>query len=66
MNKLHKIGLFLIMLALSFSCSEETLDESGFGTVKGRVVQAITFEPIANAKVSSNPNSSSVFTDVDG
>lgn len=54
------------MLALSFSCSEETLDESGFGTVKGRVVQAITFEPIANAKVSSNPNSSSVFTDVDG
>ena len=54
------------MLALSFSCSEETLNDSGFGTVKGRVVQSITFEPIANAKVSSNPNSSSVFTDADG
>lgn len=66
MNKLYKIGVLLTMLALSFSCSEETLDDSGFGTVKGRVVQSVTFEPIANAKISSNPNSSSVFTDADG
>ena len=66
MNKIYKIVFLLVALALTFSCSEETLDDSGFGIIKGRVVQAITFEPIANARVSSNPNSSSVFTDADG
>lgn len=66
MSKIIKFSFFILMLSLSYSCSEETIDDSGFGTVKGRVVAAVTFEPIANARVSSNPNTSAVFTDVDG
>ncbi|RRJ93017.1 carboxypeptidase regulatory-like domain-containing protein [Flavobacterium macacae] len=55
--------LFLIFL---FSCSEEKVDGVDFGSVTGRVVRENTFEPVANAKVFSNPNSSTVFTDNDG
>lgn len=66
MTKLFKIILLVIALVLSITCSEDSIDESGFGTVTGRVVEVVTFNPIANAKVSSNPNSSSVFTDDDG
>lgn len=66
MYKKYKFSLLLLILIFSFSCSEETIDDTGFGTVKGRVVKAITFEPIENARVSSNPNTSAVFTDEDG
>ena len=66
MYKIYKFSFFILILALSFSCSEETIDDTGFGTVTGRVVEAVTFEPIENARVSSNPNTSAVFTDEDG
>lgn len=54
--------VFTVTLFLS-ACSKEALDEGGYGTVRGRVVKAVTFEPLSNVKVSSNPNSSIVFTD---
>jgi hypothetical protein len=66
MYKIYKFSFFILILALSYSCSEETIDDTGFGTVTGRVVEAVTFEPIENARVSSNPNTSAVFTDEDG
>lgn len=57
---------FISVLFLLLSCSEEKLSDTGFGVVKGRVVKENTFEPIANARISSNPNSSVVFTDANG
>ncbi|MBU7571513.1 MAG: carboxypeptidase-like regulatory domain-containing protein [Flavobacterium sp.] len=63
-NILIKSGFVLLLLLLS--CSEEKVDGEDFGTVTGRVVVANTFEPLANAKVFSNPTSSIVFTDEDG
>ena len=55
-----------ILLLLIVGCSEEKVEGLDYGTVSGRVVKAVTFEPVANAKVFSNPNSSTVFTDEDG
>ena len=66
MYKIYKFSFFILILAFSYSCSEETIDDTGFGTVTGRVVEAVTFEPIEYARVSSNPNTSAVFTDEDG
>lgn len=62
MQKLFKILYFIFLIVIS-SCSKEDYEESGFGTVKGRVVEEITFNPVPNAKISTNPNSSIVFTD---
>lgn len=63
-NIYTKYSLFLMLLL--FSCSEEGIEEVQFGTVSGKVVQAETFQPIANVKVFSSPNSSIVFTDDNG
>ncbi len=48
------------------ACSEEQIDDTGKGTVKGRVVDKVKFEPIANAKITSSPTTSTVFSDKDG
>ena len=64
--KNNYIRLSLFFLLLLVSCSEDSLEEIQFGTVSGRVVKSGSFEPIANVKVFSSPNSSIVFTDEDG
>ncbi|MDR6843696.1 carboxypeptidase regulatory-like domain-containing protein [Flavobacterium granuli] len=64
MEKL-RIGILMCLIIL-FSCSEEKITDGGTGTVKGRVVDAVTFAPIENAKVSSNPSTDTYFTDKDG
>lgn len=61
-----KIGLVVLLLGIAWSCSKEEFIEKGQGTVKGRVVESGTFTPIPNARVSSNPNTSTVFTDSSG
>lgn len=62
-----KIGLKILMcFMLLISCSEEQIDDNGTGTIKGRVVDARTYEGIENARVSSSPTSSTVFSDKDG
>ncbi|WP_378177581.1 carboxypeptidase regulatory-like domain-containing protein [Aquimarina sp. SS2-1] len=48
------------------SCSEDTIDLEGLGAVRGRVVAVGTNEPLENVKISTNPSSSTVFTDVNG
>jgi Tol biopolymer transport system component len=60
------LKLSLSFLFLFFSCSEEKISGEDFGTIEGRVVSAVTFEPLENVKVFSNPSSSIVFTDSDG
>ncbi|MBQ4820507.1 carboxypeptidase regulatory-like domain-containing protein [Aquimarina sp. MMG016] len=58
------IGVFVVLATVS--CSEDTIDLTGFGSVKGIVVKAGTNEPLENVKISTNPGTSTVFTDADG
>jgi len=51
---------------LLVSCSEEQIIDNGDGIVKGRVVDAVTFLPIENAKISTSPSTSILFSDKDG
>lgn len=67
MKSKMKIGLrILICFIFLISCSEQSIDDTGTGKVKGRVVDARTFDPIENARVSSSPTTSTVFSDKDG
>lgn len=66
MYKAVKIIVTIFICSIFLSCSEEELVESGTGTVSGKVVEAETFLPLANVKISSSPNSSIVYTDESG
>jgi Tol biopolymer transport system component len=57
---------FLMCFILLASCSEDQIVEGGEGIVKGRVVSSSTFEPIANARISTSPATSTLFSDKDG
>ena len=63
MKILIRIGLLLTLFGIAWSCSQEEFIEKGQGIVKGRVVESETYTPIANARVSSSPITSTVFTD---
>src|SRR6187431_39666 len=65
MKFLYKIANVLFLLFL-ISCSEEKIGGSEYGTVTGKVVNADTFEPMANVKILSSPTTSTVFTDAEG
>jgi len=67
MKKLNKtIFIFVIIISFLGGCSESTVDIAGVGVVTGKVVEAKTFEPIENAKITLTPTNNSIFTDVDG
>lgn len=55
------LGLFMVVLF--FSCNENRIGESDFGMIKGTVVESGTNEPLANARISTQPITSTVFTD---
>lgn len=62
-----KTLLFLPLLFVLFTtCSEERIDGNRIGTIKGKVVVQGTNSPLENVKISTNPVSSTVFTDVEG
>ncbi|MCL9808373.1 carboxypeptidase-like regulatory domain-containing protein [Flavobacterium luminosum] len=65
MKIVSKIVISVVFI-LILGCSKESFDEGGSGTIKGRVVRDGTFESLANVKISSNPNTSIVFTDSTG
>jgi len=52
--------LFVILL---FSCNETRIGENDFGTLEGKVVSIGDNMPIPNVKITTNPASSTVFTD---
>ncbi|WP_316633119.1 carboxypeptidase regulatory-like domain-containing protein [uncultured Flavobacterium sp.] len=56
----------LMCFILLVSCTEEQIIDNGDGIVKGRVVDAVTFLPIENAKISTSPSTSTIFSDKDG
>ena len=59
------IYLFSICLFL-ISCSEDTIDSAGNGIITGIVVKDGSNEPIENVKISTNPVTSTVFSDEEG
>lgn len=64
---MKKIVLSVLMcFILLVSCSEDPIVDGGYGTVKGRVVKAGTFEPLENARISTSPSTSTFFSDKDG
>lgn len=57
------ISLFACLLT---GCSEDTIDVSAMGTITGTVVLEGTNDPLENVKISTNPATSTVFTDENG
>jgi len=51
------IGVFL------FSCNENRIGENEFGMIKGTVVVSGSNVPLANVRISTDPITSTVFTD---
>jgi len=66
--KALKYYVLLWLLVGITACSEDPVDEQDLsnGTLTGKVVEKGTNIPLENVKVSTNPNSSIVFTDVEG
>lgn len=65
MKNIFKI-VVILTLSLFINCSEETIDLVGLGTITGRVVEAKTFNPVENAKITISPTNNTVFTDKEG
>lgn len=61
MNK-YLVLLFGFCLLLG-GCSEDTIDVVLTGNISGKVVDKITGEPLENVKITTNPASTTVFTD---
>ncbi|RFN59963.1 carboxypeptidase-like regulatory domain-containing protein [Marixanthomonas ophiurae] len=60
------ITLFGILFLLIFSCSEDKIGENQTGSITGKVVEVGTNTPVENARVSSQPLTSTIFTDETG
>lgn len=66
---MKKLGVIIVVcLIVLVSCTEEQIgsDLTGNGVLTGKVVDAKTFAPIENARVSTSPSSSTYFSDKDG
>ena len=57
---------FTILTIFLFGCSEDLLDGSEQGTLKGSVRLELTNEPLANVKITTNPSTQTVYTDEEG
>lgn len=67
MKALYKSIALLLLISFAFAaCSEDTLNDSGEGTITGTVVIEGTNEPMENVRVSTTPVSSTVFSDENG
>ena len=53
----------ILFLFLMYSCSEDTIEEGQTGTITGNVVSLGDNLPLANVKITTQPSSSTVFTD---
>lgn len=62
---IKKIVLITIALVL-VNCSEDPIEIFDTGTLTGIVVAKGSNTPLENVKISTNPNFTTVFTDVDG
>ncbi|WP_370225691.1 carboxypeptidase regulatory-like domain-containing protein [Mesoflavibacter sp.] len=65
-NHILKIFFTISALVLFCACSEETITITGQGTLTGKVVEKSTNIPLENVKISTNPNTSTIFSDSEG
>lgn len=65
-NRLGGAALVLLVILFNVSCSEDTVDFEETGTITGTVISSVSQEPIVNAEISTNPSSSTVFTNENG
>lgn len=66
MKKIQSLLLFSVFLLIVTTCSEDRIDGVRIGSIKGKVVAYGGNIPLENVKISTNPVSSTVFTDVEG
>ena len=69
MTKMNQYIKNLVVIALALvlvNCSEDPIDNFEKGTLTGIVVVSGSNTPLENVKISTNPNFSTVFTDVEG
>lgn len=64
--KILKYTFSLLLLLTFTNCSEDKIDGDQIGSISGIVVKNGTNEPLENVKISTNPSSSTVFTDEEG
>lgn len=57
---------FIFSLLILIGCSENGIDESGTGTITGKVVASGSNAPLPNVKIETNPVSNTVFSDENG
>lgn len=55
-----------LLFLLTASCSEDTVDFQETGTITGTVLSSENLEPLNNVEISTNPSSSTVFTNENG
>ena len=56
----------MLSIVMIMGCSEDTVELTGFGTIKGVVVQVGTNEPLQNVRITTTPSTSTVFTNEEG
>jgi hypothetical protein len=56
----------MLLLSLFVSCGEDTIDVISVGIITGRVVEADSFTPIENAKITLSSINNAVFSNEDG
>ena len=61
--KSHMKFAGILFLFFMYSCNEDKIDEGQTGTLTGNVVSMGDNLPLANVKVTTQPSSSTVFTD---
>ena len=66
MKKIVMKYSWVIIALFLYGCSEDPIDESGTGTITGKVVNEGTNEPLANVKIETTPASTTVFTNETG
>ncbi|NLN32627.1 MAG: hypothetical protein GX159_03410 [Flavobacteriaceae bacterium] len=63
MKNIVLLSIFTIFL---FGCSEDLLDGTQKGTLKGSVRLELTNEPLANVKITTTPSTQTVYSDEEG
>ena len=66
MKTFYKLIIGSLILVAFVTCSEDTINENGFGILKGTVVKKGDNTALADVKITTNPASTTVFTDSEG
>jgi len=69
MNKFFLQNRYIKIIALTvviIGCSEDTIEEEFFGSLRGSVISEIDSEPLENVRITTNPSTTTVFSDAQG